>query len=332
MKKHKLRWGVIGCAGINRKVVPSIQESELNEVVAIASRNENKAKEAALNFGIPKAYGSYEALLADDSIDAVYIPLPNHLHKEWTIKAAEAGKHVLCEKPMALNADEAKEMAAACQQAGVKLAEAYMYRHHPRYEMIKEIIASGEIGDVRALHGVFTFNSAANNKQNIRFQQAMGGGSIYDIGCYPLSAARLILGKEPMAATVHALFSPEHDNVDMMAVGLVEFPDSIGLTFQCGMWAAGRASFEIMGTTGNIALQAAYVSGLNNSDFHITVKGVRKDVEVPKINSYAAQVDNFARNVLYDEKMKFEPDDAVSNMRLIDACLKSAREHVRVTL
>jgi xylose dehydrogenase (NAD/NADP) len=331
-ENRKLRWGVIGCAGITRSVVPGIQQSALNEVVAIASRDESKAKVTAEKFGIPTAYSSYEALLADESIDAVYIPLPNHLHKEWTIKAAEAGKHVLCEKPIALNAQETEAMVAACQKAGVKLAEAFMYRHHPRYTMIQDIIASGEIGELRAIHGAFTFNNAAS-KENVRFHEYMGGGSLYDVGCYPLSAARFLLGKEPLAATMHALFSPEHGNVDMMASGLVEFPDSIALTFYCGMWAAGRNILEIVGTAGSIELPSAYVSKPDaSSNFFVNVKGARREVTVPQVNQYALQADDLARSVIHGEQQKFQAEDAISNMRLIDACLKSAREHIRVPL
>ncbi|TBL80315.1 Gfo/Idh/MocA family protein [Paenibacillus thalictri] len=333
MSERKLRFGVLGCAGIaKRAVIPGIQQSELCEAAAIASRDEEKAKLTAEQVGIPVAYGSYEALLADETIDAVYIPLPNHLHKEWTIKAAEAGKHVLCEKPAALDAAETEEMVAACAKAGVTYAEAFMYRHHPRYAMIREIIDSGEIGQIRGIHGAFTFNGAAN-QGNVRFAQWMGGGSIYDVGVYPLSAARLILGREPEAVTVNAFFSPEHDHVDMMASGLVEFSDSVALTFDCGMWAAGRNTLEILGTDGIIEVPSAYVSPLNaSSNFFVTVKGERREVEVPQVNQYALQADDFARSVFYGEPQKFDPQDSIKNMRVVDACLKSARERVRVII
>ncbi|WP_248925661.1 Gfo/Idh/MocA family protein [Paenibacillus hamazuiensis] len=333
MEKRKLRWGIVGCAGIaKRAVIPGIQQSELGEVVAIASRDEQKAKETAKELGIPVAYGSYEALLADESLDAVYIPLPNHLHKEWTIRAAEAGKHVLCEKPIALNAQEAEEMAAACAKAGVHLAEAFMYRHHPRYTMIKELIASGEIGDIRGIHGAFTFNSSAN-KGNVRFYKWMGGGSIYDVGVYPINAARFILGQEPEAATVHAFFSPEHDDVDMMASGLLEFPNAVALTFDCGMWAAGRNVLEIIGTDGRIELPSAYVSRPDaSSNFFVTVKGERREVEVPHVNQYSIQADDFAKTVLYGEATKFKPEDAVRNMKVVDACLASGRQRARIEI
>ncbi|WP_282935401.1 Gfo/Idh/MocA family oxidoreductase [Paenibacillus sp. RC67] len=333
MSQSKLRWGVLGCAGIaKRAVIPGIQQSQTGVVAAIASRGEDKAKETAAQLNIPTYYGSYEALLADDQIDAVYIPLPNHLHKEWTIRAAEAGKHVLCEKPFALNAEEAEEMKAACAKAGVKLAEAFMYRHHPRYAMIKDIMQSGEIGTIRGIRGAFTFNNA-KDANNVRYKQFMGGGSLYDVGVYPISAARFLLEQEPQAATVHAFFSPEHDHVDMMASGLLEFADGVALTFDCGMWAAGRNVLEVLGTEGRIEVPSAYVVRQNEDDhFFVTVKGERREVTVPYVNQYALQADDMGRSVLEGKQQRFEPSDAVLNMRVIDACMKSAQERIRVVL
>jgi xylose dehydrogenase (NAD/NADP) len=333
MGQKKLRWGILGCAGIaKRAVIPGIQQSQTGEVAAIASRSEDNARKTAEELNIPTAYGSYEALLSDETIDAIYIPLPNHLHKEWTIKAAQAGKHVLCEKPIALNAEEAAEMVAACQQAGVKLVEAFMHRHHPRYAMIQQIIQSGEIGQVRGIHGAFTFNSS-KNAGNVRFNQDMGGGSLYDVGVYPISTARMLLGQEPEAATVHAFFSPEHDNVDMMASGILEFPGGVALTFDCGMWAAGRNVLEVLGTDGRIEVPCAYVSRQNAEDhFFVIVNGERREVEVPYVNQYALQADDFGRSVLEGSALKYESSDALLNMRVIDACMRSAKERVRVVL
>lgn len=329
MNNRKLRWGVVGCAGIAiRSVIPGIQKSESGDVVAIASRNGEKAKETAEALGIPKSYGSYEALLADDDIDAIYIPLPNHLHREWTIRAAEAGKHVLCEKPIALDAAEAQEMVDACAKAGVKLAEAFMYRYHPRYQKVLDVIASGEIGAIRGVHGAFTFNNA-NDSGNVRYRRDWGGGSIYDVGCYPISAARLVLGKEPIAVTAQGFRSPQHDHVDMMVSGLIEFPDDIALTFDCGMWAAFRNRIEILGADGRIELPNAFIG--NTTFFVHTTDGVREET-FPELNAYTLQADSFARSVLEDEPMLFAPEDAVANMRVIDACFVSMDGHTRVNL
>lgn len=331
--ERKLRWGILGCAGIAvRAVIPGLQQSERNVVTAIASRDLEKAKQTAESLGIETAYGSYEALLADDTIDAVYIPLPNHLHLPWTIRAAEAGKHVLCEKPIALDAAEAARMVEACEAKGVHLAEAFMYRHHPRYRIIREMIAAGEIGEVRGIHGAFTFNNAGH-RENIRYRRDWGGGSVYDVGVYPISAARLILGQEPEAATAHALFSPEHDDVDMMASGLLEFSDGVALTFDCGMWASFRNTLEVLGTKASIEVPSAFVAGPDGGyDFFVISGDDRRQVEVSRSNQYALQGDDFARTVLDGAAQAFEPADAVRNMKVIDAVLRSARERARIVL
>ncbi|MFC4776165.1 Gfo/Idh/MocA family protein [Paenibacillus sp. GCM10023252] len=330
---NKLRWGIIGCAGIAQgSVIPGLQQSQRNEVIAIASRDEEKAKQTADRLNIPAAYGSYEALLEDPAIDAVYIPLPNHLHREWTIRAAEAGKHVLCEKPLALTEHEAEEMAEACAKAGVKLSEAFMYRYHPRYAQIRDVIASGEIGQVRGIHSAFTFNNAGD-KSNVRYRKEWGGGSVYDVGCYPISAARLLLGQEPEAVTAHAFFSPEHGDVDMMASGLIEFPHSVALTFDCGMWAAFRNTLEVLGTDGTIQVPSAYVTSPNGgSNFFVSTKEGRREVQVANVNQYSLQGDEFAAAVLDGKPLPFEPSDAVLNMRVVDAVLASARQRARITL
>lgn len=333
MTIKKLKWGILGCAGIaKRAVIPGLHLSSLNEVAAIASRNGENAKKTAEELDIPTAYGSYEALLADDSIDVVYIPLPNHLHREWTIRAAEAGKHILCEKPLALTEKEAAEMAEACAKAGVLLSEAFMYRYHPRYQMMKELIAAGEIGDVRGIRSAFTFNNAGH-KENVRYRKDWGGGSIYDVGCYPINAARLLLDKEPEAVTVQALFSPEHDNVDMMASGLIEFEGAVSLTFDCGMWAAFRNPLEVLGTEGLIEVPSAYVTGEPGSaNFFVSAKGQRREIEVPHVNAYTEQADHLARAITGGTQLQFGASDALKNMKIIDACLLSAHERTRIRL
>jgi xylose dehydrogenase (NAD/NADP) len=327
--EKKLHWGIMGTALIaTGSVIPAIQASETGIVTAIASRDIQKARETANRFGIQNSYGSYEKLLSDPEIDAIYIPLPNHMHKEWTIRAAEAGKHILCEKPLALSVDEAKQMVEACRKSGVLLAEAFMYRHHPRYEMIKNIIRSGEIGKVRAIHGNFTYNNE-EDKTNIRFRKDWGGGGIYDVGIYPISAARLILETEPEAVTVHAQSSAEYDNVDMMASGLVEFPGGIGLTFDCGMWALYRNSLEILGSLGRIEVPEAFKG---KSHFFVTTSEGRREVQPTELDAYGLEADDLARAVWGEKRMRFEPEDAVRNMRVLESCLKSAKERIRVPL
>jgi xylose dehydrogenase (NAD/NADP) len=333
MSELKLKWGILGAASIAKgSVIPGIRKSETGVVAAIASRDLAKATEAANELGIPKAFGSYESLLADPEIEAVYVPLPNHLHKEWTIKAAEAGKHVLCEKPFALNADEAQQMVAACETAGVHLAEAFMYRHHPRYDRIKAILHSGEIGEIRGIHSVFTSN-IAEDRDNVRYHRSMGGGAIYDVGCYPISAARYILEEEPVAATVHAFFSPDHDEVDMMVAGLLEFAGGIALTFDCGMWAATRNTLEILGTLGRVEVPSCFTCHPDtNNNLYVTTAAGQRMEEIPYVNQFALQVDNFAYAVWGKQPVRFTSRDAVMNMRVIDACLQSAQEKARVSI
>ncbi|AIQ21017.1 oxidoreductase [Paenibacillus sp. FSL H7-0357] len=328
---QKLRWGIMGCAQIaTNSVMPAIQESESGVIAAVASRGLEKSSAVAAEFGIEKAYGSYEELLADQDIDAVYIPLPNHLHREWVIRAAEAGKHVLCEKPIALNSAEAAEMVDACRKAGVHLAEAYMYRHHPRIVELQDIIARGEIGELRSIRGTFTYNDAGDTT-NIRFKSAWGGGSLYDVGCYPLSAARMLFAAEPEAVTVQAIFSPEHDNVDMMASGLVEFPGGVSLIFDCGMWAYNRQLLEVLGTEGRIEIPMPFNARFEDAEFILHTGGEAKVIEATGANPYVWQADNFAAAVS-GVKPRVAADDPVLNMRLIETCLDSARRRERILL
>lgn len=328
-----IKWGIISTANIARNsVIPGIKASETGQAYAIASRNLENAQQTAQELNIPHAYGSYEELLADPTIDAVYVPLPNHLHKEWSIKAMEAGKHVLCEKPIALNVKEAEEMAQASEKYGVVLAEAYMYRYHPRYQMIREIIESGQIGDIRGIHSTFTFNNA-KDQHNVRYRKEWGGGSIYDVGVYPISAARMILGEEPQAATVHALFSEEHGDVDMMASGILEFDHGVALTFDCGMWAAFRNELEILGTDGKIEVPSAFVVQQNKQDhFFLHTNEGKKEITVPYVNQYALQADAVAAAIDGEAELPYPMSDSIRNMQAVDACLQSAEEHKRMEI
>lgn len=323
----------MGCAKIaQRAVIPGLHLSALNEAAAIASRDGDKAKRTAEELNIGTVYDSYEALLADPSIDVIYIPLPNHLHKEWAIRAAEAGKHILCEKPLALNAHEAAEMAEAADKSGVLLSEAFMYRYHPRYAQIRDLIASGAIGEIRGIRSAFTFSNP-NDSGNVRFRKDWGGGSIYDVGCYPINAARLLLGQEPEAVTVNAFFSPQHDNVDMMASGLIEFGGNVSLTFDCGMWAAFRNPLEVLGTEGIIEVPSAFVTPTEDSGhIYLTTGGERRKIEVPYVNAYTEQADSMAHSIMNGTHLTFPASDAIRNMKVIDACLLSARERTRVAL
>ncbi|MCM3635377.1 Gfo/Idh/MocA family protein [Paenibacillus camelliae] len=333
MSNQKIRWGVLGCASIaKRSVVPGIQGSQLNEVRAIASRSLEKSLETAKELNIPVAYGSYEELINDQELDAIYIPLPNQLHKEWTIKAMKAGKHVLCEKPIALTHKEAEEMLLVSKEMGVIVAEAFMYRYHPRYERIKQLIADGAIGDLRLIKGSFTFNNG-DSTDNVRFVKEWGGGSLYDVGCYPISAARYFLDREPIAATMQAMFSEKHGGVDMMAAGLVEFPGDVSLLFDCGMWAAFRNPMEILGTKGRIEIPHAFLGkNENEGNYYLhTDQGV-EEMKAESLDTYSLQADAFARAIYGEQPLPFPLEDAIANMKVLEACLQSAENGTRVTL
>jgi xylose dehydrogenase (NAD/NADP) len=329
----KIKWGILGCAGIaDQHMISAIQQEDASEVLAIASRNVEKSRLFAKKHGIPRSYGSYEELLSDKDVEAIYIPLPNHLHREWVVKAANAGKHVLCEKPLALNASEAIEMAEASRKANVTLAEAFMYRHHPRYDRAKEIIRSGQIGDIRGLVGLFTFD-LSHRTDDIRFRSDMGGGSIYDDGCYPISASRMLLGDEPEAVTVHSMFSSRHDYVDMMNTALLEYPKGIGAMLQFGMWCDGRNEITVLGSKGSLTIpNAFYYDPPAETSIIIHVQGERTEERFANINHYLYQVKDFNSSVLGICNLSYQSNDFIANMKVIDAMRESSKKRIRVSL
>lgn len=337
MKQHnrinKLKWGVLGCASIaDQHMITAIQQSNSGEVLAVASRKRERAKFIAGKHGIPRIYGSYEELLSDKDIEAVYIPLPNHLHCEWVIRAATAGKHILCEKPLALNEAEARKMAAACHTAEVQLGEAFMYRHHPRYERAIQIIKSGHIGDVRGMMAQFTFDLSGRHG-DIRFRSDMGGGSTYDDGCYPISASRLLLGTEPEAVTAHSMFSPQHDHVDMMNATLLEFPNGIGAVLQFGMWCDGRNEIQILGSKGSLLIpNAFYYEPPAQTRLVINAQGESAEEHFESTNHYVCQVEDYNNSILDQRPLPFGAGDSIANMKVIDAVRRSSKERIRIEL
>lgn len=297
-------------------------------VEAIASRSLDRAREAAQALEIPQAYGSYEQLLADPDIDAVYIPLPNFLHLEWVLAAAAAGKHILCEKPMAITGADARAMVQAANDADVLLAEAFMYGHHPRYDRVHEIVRSGEIGTVRSLSGTFTFD-ASDEVGLTAFAGHAGGGALYDVGCYVLHAARQLLGVEPTAATTYAQMSAEHGDIDMMTCALVEFADGVSLMLQCGMWAADEDTFRILGTSGRVELASAFFATPGSDGITVYVGDEKRVEDVSQVNHYTLQADRFARAVLFREPLRYSATDPVAGAVALEACALSIRTRSR---
>jgi predicted dehydrogenase len=319
----KLRWGILGTARIAvTQVVPAIQQSLRGAVVAVASRDDVRARSVASALGIPAAYGAYEALLASSEVDAVYIPLPNHLHAEWTIAAARAGKHVLCEKPLALNAAQAQEMVDAAERAGVTLMEAFMYRFHPTWLKVRDLIATGAIGEVRCIHSWFSYRN--EDPRNIRNIPRYGGGALMDIGCYPVSVARMIFGGQPTAIHAASRRHPQF-GTDMLTTALLEFGDRHA-TFTCSTVAEPSQSVRVLGTTGAIDVPIPYnIPHDLRTEVHLiaggnppVAPGMTPFTFAPA-NQYGLQTDAFAEAVLDGRPLTPGPRDAIDNMSVIDA-------------
>lgn len=325
----KLRWGVLGTAKIAiEKVIPAMQNSDLCDIVAIASRSEDKAYAAANRLGIATAYGSYEALLDDDSIDAVYNPLPNHLHVPMTLMALAHSKHVLCEKPIALTASEAETLRTAANESGLVVAEGFMVRHHPQWQTARKIVQSGRIGDVRAMQVFFSYYT--KDPTNVRNQADIGGGGLYDVGCYAINISRYIFGVEPGRAI--GLFDMDPDlGTDRITSGLVDFADGRRLTFTCATQLSPYQSATIVGTKGRIEISIPFAPA-PDATTTITVDdgrdlngGGADTIEIAPCDQYRLQGDAFARSVLEARPLAATLDDAVANMRVIDALFRSAK-------
>lgn len=319
----KLRWGVISTANIGRvAVIPAIQRSGNGELLAVASRSEAKARDFAASLGVPRAYGSYEALLAADDIDAVYIPLPNSLHREWTIKAAEAGKHVLCEKPLALNASECAAMDTAARRNGVKLMEAFMYRFHPQTERVLELIQRGVIGAPRLIYAAFTFR--LTNPANIRLNPELGGGALMDVGCYCVNVSRTLAGAEPVE--VQAFANWGETGVDEQMAGVLRFADGLLAQFDCALTLERREFYQVAGPEGHIEVPAAFLPGTGDTTIyeHHGRRGATA-YAISGVDEYQVMVEHFAGCVLHGKPVRYPPTEAMANMRVIEALYRSAR-------
>jgi predicted dehydrogenase len=313
----KIRWGVLGVAKIaTTKVIPAMQRASNVEVAAIASRDLSKARAAAEQLGIPRAYGSYEELLKDASIDAIYNPLPNHLHVPWSIRAAEAGKHVLCEKPIGLSVAETRELIAARDKAGVKIGEAFMARTHPQWLRAAEIVREGRIGELRVVSGHFSyFNRDPNNVRNIA---DIGGGGIMDIGCYPITLSRMIFAAEPVR--VHAFLDRDPEfKTDRLASVILEYPKGHA-SFTCSTQLVPYQKMHIFGTTGRIEIEIPF----NAPPDKPTRIFVNDEVEeFPVCDQYTIQGELFSRAILESTEVPVPLEDALKNMAVIEEILAS---------
>jgi predicted dehydrogenase len=319
---NQLRWGVLSTARIGLlKVIPAMQRGGNCPVVAIASRDLERAKAAAAELGIARAHGSYEALLADPEVDAIYNPLPNHLHVPWSIKALEAGKHVLCEKPIGLSAAEGQQLVdAARRHPRLKVMEAFMYRHHPQWRRAKEIVLSGGIGELRTIQSFFSYDNP--DPTNIRNQADIGGGGLFDIGCYSISLSRFIFDAEPRRALGIVEFDPAL-KVDRLASAILDFGRGTS-TFTCATQLTPYQRVNIYGTQGRVEIDIPFNAP---PDRPCTMRherqGALSEIAIPICDQYTIQGELFTSAVLGDTAMPTPIEDAVANMRVIEAVLES---------
>ena len=323
-----VRWGVLGVARIAvQKVIPAIRAARQCTVVAIASRTLAKAQAAAAELGIPRAHGSYEALLSDPEVDAVYIPLPNHLHAPWTARAAEAGKHVLCEKPIALNADEAGRLLAVRDRFGVRIQEAFMVRTHPQWRRAKGLVDAGELGEIQAMSGFFSYYNV--DPDNVRNVAEWGGGGLLDIGCYLVNTARFIFGAEP-ARVAGALAIDARFGVDRLGSMILDF-DGRHAIGTCSTQLQYYQRMQIVGSRGRIDLEIPFNAPIDRpcriaidrtGDLHGA--GVEY-LSIDTCNQFTIQAEEFAHALLQGEPQPAPLEDAVANMRCLDAIVRSSR-------
>ncbi len=320
---EKVRWGILSTANIGRAaVIPAIHDSRNGEASAIASREASTAREFAAANAIPTAYGSYQDLFEDDGIDAIYIPLPNHMHLEWTVRAAEAGKHVLCEKPLALNGKECDEMARVAEKAGVVCLEAFMYRFHPRIAKVLELLDLGVVGEVRSLYSAFTFR--LTTPDNIRLDPEMGGGSLMDVGCYCVHVCRTMVGSEPLEVQAQAQWTER--GVDEQMAGMLRFAGGITAQFDSALTMERRECLHVAGTEGHLEVPKVFIPGTDDvtiEEFH--GRGESRSHAVSGANEYTEMVEHFANCILTGERVRFPFSEAAANLRVIEALYRSAR-------
>jgi predicted dehydrogenase len=325
----KIRWGILSTAKIGReKVIPAIQQSQLGVVTAIASRDLARARQVATELSIEKPYGAYQQLLSDRNVDAVYIPLPNHLHVRWAIRSLEMGKHVLCEKPIGLTSAEAEQLAGvAATRDKLKVMEAFMFRHHPQWQTARQLVQEGRIGQLRTIESHFSYHNP--DPHNIRNQRDIGGGALMDIGCYPISASRFIFDAEPTRVLGQIERDPTME-IDRLTSAVLEFFQGTA-TFTCATQLVSYQHVNIFGTSGRIEIEVPYTPTADqpcriwlqvDAQPHGSIEEIRFDA----CNQYTLQADAFARSILEDTPVPTPMADAVANMRVIERVHASAEK------
>lgn len=319
----RVRWGILSTANIGRRVIPAIHASHNGVVAAVASRSLERAGNFAAEQGIPRALGSYEELIADEDIDAIYIPLPNSMHAEWSVKCAESGLPTLCEKPFASDAAEAQSIVDAFAARDVLLAEAFMYRFHPQHAKVKEIVAAGGIGDLQIINCSFTFS--ISDKANIRLSKPLAGGALMDVGCYCVNLMRFMTGEEPARITASARIG-DNTGVDEALAGTLAFPSGAIGHFDCGLRAHRQHSYTLKGTEGMIVVPTSFVPDKSADTLVRHWHGDDSTEHViPAIDHYQLMVEDFADALLNERAPRFAPTDAVQNMIVVDQLLAQVR-------
>lgn len=328
---EKLRWGVLSTAKIAReKLIPALRKSQFNEVVALASRDASQATKTAESLGIPHAFGDYDELLQSDTVDVIYIPLPNHLHVPWAIRAIEAGKHVLCEKPISLDTDDAAPLLrAVAENPGVKVMEAFMYRFHPQWSLAKQLLDEGRIGKINSIHAMFTFFN--KDPENVRNKPGIGGGSLLDVGCYCVSSCRYLLGREP-ARVIGSLNIDSTFGIDGSANGLLDFGE-VRTSFYCSMQSEPSQRVYVSGEKGSITLEFPFYQP-DDCAARVIIHHdrVSEIIETEVCDHYSLQVDALARSILDDTPVPTPLSDAVANMRVLEAIFTSNKQAGWVTV
>ena len=328
---NKISWGILSTSNFAQNVIiPSVKNCVNTEFIGIASRNLTSAKKAAEKHGISKSYGSYEELLADESVDAVYIPLPNHMHAEWIKKSLASGKHVLCEKPIGLNADEAEDVREFAKgYPRQKLMEAFMYRMHPRWIKIKELISQNIIGEVKHIQSFFSYYNVKSD--NIRNNSEIGGGGLLDIGCYCISSSRFILDKEPLNVQGKIELDPKF-KTDRLTSGILDF-DGVTAAFTCSTQIPFDQSTKMYGSKGRIEVHRPFNPELDEeSSVLVITEDNTEEIIIDACNHYTIQFDEFSNAILNDAPVPTSFDDAVANMKVIDAVFKSSQTGESVSI
>ena len=327
MNRQKVKWGVLGVAGIAvKRVIPAMQRGEWSEIAAIGSRDPRRAHDAATKFDIAKAHGSYEELLADPEIEAIYNPLPNHLHVPWSIKAAESGKHVLCEKPLSLTVREAKSLLAARDRCRVKIGEAFMVKTHPQWLRVRDLISKGVVGKLRSIIGAFSYFN--RDPKNVRNVAEWGGGGLMDIGCYPITASRWIFGEEPLRAVAILEADPQF-GTDRLSSAIMEFPSGHSV-FTCSTQLVAYQRMQFLGTEGRIEIKIPF-NAPNDRPCEILIDN-GKDVlgsgisveTIPACDQYTIQGDAFSKALREGSEVPVPLEDSIANMAVIEALFRSA--------